>query len=93
MRVIDRFPELRKRRLSPHTVRHTTAVALLRATTDIDAVSKVLGHASIETTRIYTAKDHSRLAQTIDSIARELLPTQRNTWAPSQDVLDWLEHL
>jgi site-specific recombinase XerD len=91
-RVIDRFPELRKRRLSPHTVRHTTAVALLRATTDIDAVSKVLGHASIETTRIYTAKDRSQLAQTINSIATELLPTQ-STWAPSQDVLLWLEKL
>jgi site-specific recombinase XerD len=90
--VIDRFPELRKRRLSPHTVRHTTAVALLRATSDIDAVSKVLGHASIETTRIYTAKDRSQLAQTINSIATELLPTQ-STWTPSQDVLRWLEKL
>lgn len=90
--VIDRFPELRKRRLSPHTVRHTTAVALLRATGDIDAVSKVLGHASIETTRIYTAKDRSQLARTINSIATELLPTQ-STWAPRQDVLAWLEKL
>jgi site-specific recombinase XerD len=90
--VMDRFPELRKRRLSPHTVRHTTAVALLRATSDIDAVSKVLGHASIETTRIYTAKDRSQLAQTINRIATDILPAP-STFAPSQDVLRWLEKL
>jgi hypothetical protein len=53
---------------------------------DIDAVSKVLGHASIETTRIYTAKARSQLAQTINSIATGLLQTQ-STWAPSQDML------
>jgi integrase len=93
MLVIDRFPELRKRRMSPHTVRHTTAVALLRATSDIDAVSKVLRHASIETTRIYTAKDRSQLVHTVNSIAAELLPKQSNIWTPNKDVLDWLENL
>jgi integrase len=65
---------------------------LLRATSDIDAVSKVLGHASIETTRIYTSKDRSQLARTINSIATELLPAP-STFAPSQDVLRWLEKL
>lgn len=53
-------PELAKRRISPHTIRHTTAVALLRATRDIDATSKILGHASINTTKIYTDKDPAR---------------------------------
>lgn len=91
--VADRYPELRKRRLSPHTVRHTTAVALLRATGDIDAVSKILGHASLNTTRLYTAKDRSRLAETINRIAGEILPAEHEAWTPSQDVIRWLERL
>jgi integrase/recombinase XerD len=91
--VADKYPELHKRRLSPHTVRHTTAVALLRATGDIDAVSKILGHASLNTTRLYTAKDRSRLAETINRIAGEILPAEHDAWAPSQDVIQWLQRL
>jgi site-specific recombinase XerD len=91
--VAAKRPELTKKRLSPHTVRHTTAVALLRTTGDIDAVSKVLGHASLNTTRIYTAKDRSRIAQSLDQISQRIVPTDAATWTPSDDLLRWLEAL
>jgi len=91
--VAEKHPALLRRRLSPHTIRHTTAVALLRATGDIDAVSKVLGHASLNTTRIYTAKDRTRLAETLDTISRDLLPEEGIPWTPSDDLLHWLERL
>lgn len=89
----EEHPALLRRRLSPHTVRHTTAVALLRATGDIDAVSKVLGHASLNTTRIYTAKDRTRIAETLETISRDLLPEEGIPWTPSDDLLHWLERL
>jgi integrase/recombinase XerD len=91
--VAAKRPELATKRLSPHTIRHTTAVALLRATGDIDAVSKVLGHASLNTTRIYTGKDRSQLAKTLDKIAQRLAPTDAAAWTPSDDLLGWLEAL
>jgi site-specific recombinase XerD len=87
------MPSLNRRKVSPHTIRHTTAVALLRATGDIDAVSKVLGHASLNTTRIYTAADRSRLAETINSISSALLPAAMHEWKPDADLLVWLESL
>lgn len=91
--AMDKMPSLKRKKISPHTIRHTTAVALLRATGDIDAVSKILGHASLNTTRIYTAADRSRLAETLNSISSALLPSAMHEWKPDADLIVWLESL
>ena len=41
----------RAKRVSPHTIRHTTAVHLLRAGVDINTIRAWLGHVSLETTQ------------------------------------------
>jgi len=46
-------PSLRKKRVSPHSIRHSTAVHLLRAGVDINTIRAWLGHVSIDTTNIY----------------------------------------
>ena len=48
---------LRSRRISPHIIRHTTAVHLLRAGVDINTIRAWLGHVSIDTTNIYAEVD------------------------------------
>src|SRR3984893_18237224 len=50
-------PNLRKKRLHPHSVRHSTAVALLKSGVDLSTISHLLGHASPATTNRY-AKVH-----------------------------------
>jgi site-specific recombinase XerD len=50
-------PSLTKKRVSPHTIRHATAVHLLRAGVDINTVRAWLGHVSIDTTNIYAEID------------------------------------
>ncbi len=43
-----------KKNVSPHTFRHTCATAMLRNRADIRAVQELLGHASLESTQVYT---------------------------------------
>ncbi|WP_342216480.1 tyrosine-type recombinase/integrase [Mesorhizobium sp. L-2-11] len=50
-------PTLATKRVSPHTIRHTTAVHLLRAGVDINTIRAWLGHVSLDTTNIYAEVD------------------------------------
>jgi len=50
-------PSLRSKRVSPHVLRHTTAVALLQAGNDRAVIALWLGHESIETTQMYLDAD------------------------------------
>ena len=54
----ERCPSPTKKRISPH-VRHTCALTVLQATNDLRKVSLWLGHASMQTTEIYTRADPS----------------------------------
>jgi site-specific recombinase XerD len=50
-------PQLARRRISPHTVRHTTAMHLLQSGVDITVIALWLGHESPVTTHHYVEAD------------------------------------
>lgn len=50
-------PSLLKKRVSPHVLRHTCAMVILKATHDIRKVALWLGHNGTQTTEIYTRAD------------------------------------
>lgn len=49
----NRCESLLKRKITPHTLRHTAAMNLLKAGIDITTIGNIMGHESIETTGVY----------------------------------------
>jgi site-specific recombinase XerD len=91
-RTSQKVPNLRKKRLHPHSMRHSTAVALLKSGVDLSTISHYLGHASLATTNRYAKVD---LEMKRKAIARvKPVPRQSRTpWSRDPTVLDWLESL
>lgn len=56
------------RRVTPHMLRHTAATQLVEAGVDIRFVQKLLGHASIATTQIYTQVSDASLKATLERV-------------------------
>lgn len=68
-KAADTVPSLRDKRVSPHTIRHTMAVHLLRAGVDINTIRAWLGHVSLETTNRYAEVDLEMKAQALEICA------------------------
>src|ERR1700730_17166576 len=86
-------PSLNGKRLHPHSVRHSTAVFLLKSGVDLPSISHWLGHASLTTTGRYAKVDLEMKRQALAraaTIADSIVPA---TWRPSRSVLEWLASL
>jgi site-specific recombinase XerD len=73
-------PSLATKRVSPHTIRHTTAVHLLRAGVDINTIRAWLGHVSLDTTHVYAEVDMEMKAKAlarVDISGLQTTPRQR----------------
>jgi integrase/recombinase XerD len=60
------LPSLSQKRISPHCVRHTCAVHLLRSGVDINTIRAWLGHVSVDTTNIYAEVDLEMKAKALE---------------------------
>ncbi|MCB1631442.1 MAG: site-specific integrase [Pseudomonadales bacterium] len=85
-------PQLRRRRITPHVLRHSCAVALLQAGVDITVIRDYLGHASITTTSRYVATNLQMKRDALELFWSRsgLLPTRPRPWKPKPDVLTYL---
>ena len=63
-----RCPTLRKRRVSPHQLRHSCALVMLQATRDIRKVALWLGHADLRTTETYLRVDPTEKLEAVEAV-------------------------
>ena len=61
--------EDRRQRVSFHTLRHTFGRNLVDAGTSLDRVASLLGHESVDTTRIYTTPSEQDLQREVEKVA------------------------
>jgi site-specific recombinase XerD len=66
--VSHKCPSLTNKKLSPHVLRHTSAMIVLQATHDIRKVSLWLGHSNLATTEIYTRADPTEKLEAIEAV-------------------------
>ena len=83
-----------KVRVSPHTIRHTTATHLLRSGVDINTIRAWLGHVSIDTTNIYAEVDLQRKAEVLaHSNDFSTTPITNQRWKNDPSLLAFLRSL
>ena len=89
--AVVQCPSLKTKTVTPHTLRHTTAMHLLRSGNDINMVSYWLGHADINTTHIYLEIDMEMKRKMIEKVDAPTINGQAPWHKPG--VLEWLNEL
>lgn len=86
-------PSFAAKRVSPHSIRHSTATHLLSSGADIDTVRAWLGHASLETTNVYAEINLEGKARALAKceVIDGARPTKR--WRADADIMQFLRSL
>jgi integrase/recombinase XerD len=87
----QRYPSLKKKRISPHVLRHSTAMDLLQHGVDRTVIALWLGHESIDTTQVYL---HADLKLKEKALAKtNPLKGRFGRYRPDDQLLDFLKNL
>jgi len=84
-----RHPSLLEKNVSPHVLRHTCAIVTLQATHDLRKVALWLGHASVQTTEMYTRVDPKTKLEALDAVTPPHL--RRGRFRPPDKLIAMLK--
>ena len=88
------MPALKKKRLHPHCIRHSTALHLLRTGVDLSTIAHWFGHASLNTTNKYIALDLETKREALakaEPLAQE--GKKAGAWKRDPNLIAWLQAL
>lgn len=86
-------PELMPPSISCHTLRHSKAMHLLQAGTNLVIIRDILGHVSIETTNVYARADSKAKRKALENAYSKLTPETDPEWVDNKGLLGWLKGL
>ncbi|MDO8585631.1 MAG: tyrosine-type recombinase/integrase [Armatimonadota bacterium] len=85
-------PSLKDRKIGPHSIRHSTAMALLQAGVSLEVIALYLGHEQPSTTHGYIEADLKMKADCLRRLVETSAPKRPPAEPPSR-VLAFLEAL
>lgn len=93
-RAATSMSSLTSKRISPHTIRHSTATHLLRAGVDINTIRAWLGHVSLSTTNVYAEIDLETKAKALAKCEVTEAPRRLGpSWHRNRSLMDFLQAL
>ena len=91
--VAEKVPSLKGKRISPHSIRHTTATHLLRAGVDLNTIRAWLGHVSVDTTNIYAETDLAMKAKALAACDPGGGSRRKRRWRDDPNLMEFLRKL
>ena len=92
-RAVVVLPALKHKRIHPHSLRHSTAMHLLKSGVDLSTIAHWLGHTSINTTHKYVTIDLAAKRAAIAKAEPVTKSKRLPRWRTDNDLLTWLESL
>ncbi len=86
-------PDLIPDDMSPHKIRHSTAMNLVNSGVDLIYIRDLLGHVSVKTTEVYARADAKLKREAIEAASKELVPIQDAEWENDTGLREWLKNL
>lgn len=86
-------PAIANKKITPHVLRHTTAMHLLQSGVDLYLISTWLGHASLDPTHDYVEADLEMKRKALEQGGLINPPGEAPGWRPTGDILSFLESL
>src|SRR5882672_19838 len=86
-------PSLAKKRVTPHTWRHSVGVQLVAAGVDVTVIRNWLGHARLDTTNHYARANLETKRRALEQIDPTTKPGRPPRWRRDPELLAWLDSL
>jgi site-specific recombinase XerD len=86
-------PSLARKRVTPHTWRHSVGVQLVAAGVDVTVIRNWLGHARLDTTNHYARANLETKRRALEQVDPTTKPGRPPRWRRDPELLTWLDSL
>ena len=99
--ILDKYVEMAKLNpdfsvsfpITPHVIRHSKPMAMLKAGIPLIYIRDFLGHVNITTTEIYCRADNEIKRKYLEEAYKDLNPQEFPQWEDDKNLLSWLNEL
>jgi site-specific recombinase XerD len=93
-KYMEQIPSMSNQKpVTPHIIRHSKAMHLLRADVNLHYIRDFLGHVNIETTEVYARADAEMKRKALEKANIDLGGTNETSWQKNENLLLWLQSL